>query len=298
MMWNIFAVNRFLHMFCTKGIAFHWFSEVALGICKSLGGITLHLRRLSYWLMSLKVFCYNYWVSTRNCCSLVNKWIQRNLADLHQMTLDKKKKMKIEDINTYLWECYVDRQIRDNKLLQTIESLDMVPLAMKFPHNFFALYIVTIADYSLKTNFHFAYVLSNNQQMRNISAVLEQLTWSLTKLFSRYGAAPRSTRRILWRTDRSVYIVQGGRKCDFFVSIYSQDWQLIHQSHPFCQGILGRPCKTFCTAVPKAAMKFPHNFFALYIVTIADYSLKTNFPFSSGPSMVEKDSKPWTSQWI
>ena len=50
------------------------------------------------------------------------------MADLHQMTLDKKKKMKIEDINTYLWECYVDRQIRDNKLLQTIESLDMVPL--------------------------------------------------------------------------------------------------------------------------------------------------------------------------
>jgi hypothetical protein len=27
----------------------------------------------------------------------------------------------------------------------------------------------------------------------------------------------------------------------------------------FCHGILGRPCKTFCTAGPKAAKQFPHN---------------------------------------
>ena len=49
------------------------------------------------------------------------------MADLHQMTLDKKKNEDRGYKYISLWECYVDRQIRDNKLLQTIESLDMVP---------------------------------------------------------------------------------------------------------------------------------------------------------------------------
>ena len=49
------------------------------------------------------------------------------MADLHQMTRQERKNEDRGYIYISLWECYVDRQIRDNKLLQTIESLHMVP---------------------------------------------------------------------------------------------------------------------------------------------------------------------------
>lgn len=64
-----------------------------------------------------------FWHGCAKCFARTtqNPVTECSMTDLHQRTLDKKK--YIEDRgNKYIsiWECDCDRQIRDNKLLQTL----------------------------------------------------------------------------------------------------------------------------------------------------------------------------------